>query len=143
MPVNHKSQYQVIDDHNQMYKEFKDNREESAKAKVLRLLMDNREKGVTNICFSEEVTPRYGSILYTLRDEGWEITVENVSNGLTVYYLINDRPKKVKKRKISNIDKLCGIINTRHRGVVSTTALRRILDEQGLQLVHKPNRVQR
>lgn len=72
-------------------------REEKMKLKVLQALRNAGKAGMINAELSQ-VALRYGGYLGTLYQEGYDITSENIGNGVWRYTLISE-PKTIVKRE--------------------------------------------
>lgn len=103
---------------------------------IFDMLSNAGQKGVTNNELAE-VTPRFGSPLHNLRLTGFDIVTENLGNGLVKYTLKENlikRPKYVK-----GVDAISKAINEQYNGNVTVPELLKIMDEQNMNFVRKPN----
>lgn len=121
---------------NEFYEDAK-GRMPSQKSKILNLLRESKEFGVTNTELNV-ISFRYSDRLYQLKLEGYEIRVENNSGGLCTYYLISE-PTRTPNKPKKGIDLLLDEIDSRYKGCVTTYELHSLLEELNLNLVRKPN----
>lgn len=120
---------------NEIYEESK-KRQPSQKDVVLSSLKLAGSTGVLNTHLNE-IMLRYGQIIYELRLDGYEIKTENVSKGVVKYTLLNEEPqeKPVKKKGMEIVrDELDEL-----DGMFYLFELEDILDRNNLQIIHKPN----
>lgn len=125
---------------NAIYKESKQ-REKSQKSVILDELKHAGSKGVLNTELND-IMLRFGQILYLLHLDGYKIRKENVGNGIVKYTLLNSNPaQKVKresgldivKREMQNVSSNIEPFN------ISAVDLEFILESNNLQIIHKPN----
>lgn len=103
---------------------------------IFNLLTEAGEKGVTNRRLSE-ITSRFGTPIYNLRLQGFDIKTENLGGGL-VKYTMSDKILPVKKH-VKGADVIAEAINNQYKGVVTTEQLMKIMDEQGMNFFRKPD----
>lgn len=103
---------------------------------IFNLLTEAGEKGVTNRRLSE-ITSRFGTPIYNLRLQGFDIKTENLGGGL-VKYTMSDKILPVKKH-VKGADVIAEAINNQYKGVVTTEQLMKIMDEQSMNFFRKPD----
>lgn len=111
-------------------------RQPSQKEIILNSLKLAGGNGVLNTELNE-IMLRYGQIIYLLRLDGYEIKTTNVSNGVVRYTLVNDEPQE-KPVKRSGLD----IVRDEFAeldGMVYLFELEEVLSKNNLQIIHKPN----
>lgn len=103
--------------------------------KILNLLRNAGEKGVTNKQF-QDVFIRWDARVRELYQMGYKIENEPLGNGIYNYKLISE-PERVAKKPKKAIELLIDKINNTYDGKVEAETLRDLLAEEGLQVVRK------
>lgn len=120
----------------EIYREYEETRRDSNMLHVLKALMEAGDTGISNIELTK-LTHRFGSAIYTLRTEGFDIAMENMGGGVVQYYIRNYIPKPRKAVK-KGADKLYDAMMQKG-GVVTVWEMMSILEDNNLQVIHKPN----
>lgn len=103
--------------------------------KILNLLRNAAEKGITNKQF-QDVCIRWDARVRELYQMGYIIENIPLGNGLHTYRLISE-PETIAKKPKKAIELLISKINNTYDGKVDTETLRSLLKAEGLQVVRK------
>lgn len=122
-----------------VFKEAKE-RKPSKKDEVLEALKFAGRYGILNNTLST-ISLRYGTLTNALQLDGYDITLENIGNGL-IKYTLNSEEKAEKTVVEKGLDIIQREIKM-HRGLVSFDELVKILDEHNLHIKHKPNGIKK
>lgn len=120
---------------NTIYEESK-TRQPSQKELILKSLKLAGKEGKLNTELND-IMLRYGQIIYELRCEGYEIKTENVGKGIVKYTLLSDTPS-AKPKKLKGIDIIREEFDELD-GMLYLFELEDALNKHNLQIVHKPN----
>ena len=115
-------------------------RKPSKKTEVLDALMFAGAQGILNTTLSN-ISLRYGTLTNALQLDGYDITLENLGNGL-IRYTLNSEEKAEKTVVEKGLDIIQREIKM-HRGLVSFDELVEILDKHNLHIKHKPNGIKK
>ena len=115
-------------------------RKPSKKTEVLDALMFAGAQGILNTTLSN-ISLRYGTLTNALQLDGYDITLENLGNGVIRYTLNSEEKaeKTVVKKGLYIIKREIKM----HRGLVSFDELVEILDKHNLHIKHKPNGIKK
>lgn len=120
-----------------LHKESK-GRQVTQKQVILRKLQEAGSVGLLNTELNENML-RFSQIIYLLKTEGYEIVKKNEGHGIVRYYLLSNTPTKVSK-KARAIDILRDEV-AKLDGLVYLSDIEDILDNNGLHVSYKPNRL--
>ena len=115
-------------------------RKPSKKTEVLDALMFAGAQGILNTTLSN-ISLRYGTLTNALQLDGYDITLENLGNGI-IRYTLNSEEKAEKTVVEKGLDIIQREIKM-HRGLVSFDELVKILDKHNLHIKHKPNGIKK
>ena len=115
-------------------------RKPSKKTEVLDALMFAGAQGILKTTLSN-ISLRYGTLTNALQLDGYDITLENLGNGL-IRYTLNSEEKAEKTVVEKGLDIIQREIKM-HRGLVSFDELVEILDKHNLHIKHKPNGIKK
>ena len=115
-------------------------RKPSKKTEVLDALMFAGAQGILNTTLSN-ISLRYGTLTNALQLDGYDITLENLGNGV-IRYTLNSEEKAEKTVVEKGLDIIQREIKM-HRGLVSFDELVEILDKHNLHIKHKPNGIKK
>ena len=116
-------------------------RKPSKKTEVLDALMLAGAQGILNTTLSN-ISLRYGTLTNALQLDGYDITLENLGNGL-IRYTLNSEEKAEKTVVKKGLDIVKNEIKHNYQGVVFFDELVKILDEHNLHIKHKPNGIKK
>lgn len=122
-----------------VFKEVQE-RKPSKKTEVLDALMLAGAQGILNTTLSN-ISLRYGTLTNALQLDGYDITLENLGNGL-IRYTLNSEEKAEKTVVEKGLDIVKREIKL-HKGLVSFDELVKILDKHNLHIKHKPNGIKK
>lgn len=103
---------------------------------IFDLLVEAGEEGVLNRRLAE-VTSRFGTPIHNLRLDGFDIKTKNLGGGV-VKYVMSNKIIPVKKY-VKGSDAIAEAINKQYNGQVTTEQLMKVMDEQSMNFVRKPN----
>ena len=115
-------------------------RKPSKKTEVLDALMFAGAQGILNTTLSN-ISLRYGTLTNALQLDGYDITLENLGNGL-IRYTLNSEEKAEKTVVERGLDIIQREIDL-HQGLVFFDELVEILDKHNLHIKHKPNGIKK
>lgn len=115
-------------------------RKPSKKTEVLDALMFAGAQGILNTTLSN-ISLRYGTLTNALQLDGYDITLENLGNGL-IRYTLNSEEKAEKTVVEKGLDIIQREIKM-HQGLVFFDELVEILDKHNLHIKHKPNGIKK
>ena len=116
-------------------------RKPSKKTEVLDALMFAGAHGILNTTLSN-ISLRYGTLTNALQLDGYDITLENLGNGL-IRYTLNSEEKAEKTVVKKGLDIVKNEIKHNYQGVVFFDELVKILDKHNLHIKHKPNGIKK
>ena len=116
-------------------------RKSSKKTEVLDALMFAGAQGILNTTLSN-ISLRYGTLTNALQLDGYDITLENLGNGL-IRYTLNSEEKAEKTVVKKGLDIVKNEIKHNYQGVVFFDELVKILDKHNLHIKHKPNGIKK
>ena len=116
-------------------------RKPSKKTEVLDALMFAGAQGILNTTLSN-ISLRYGTLTNALQLDGYDITLENLGNGL-IRYTLNSEEKSEKTVVKKGLDIVKNEIKHNYQGVVFFDELVKILDKHNLHIKHKPNGIKK
>lgn len=121
--------------HKQIFEEAKE-RAPKVKEKVLSMLLEGGEQGVTNDKLNS-ISMRFADSIYRLRLDGHDIEVENLGQGV-VKYMLKDTPlKKIDYEK--GIEVVKREIAENFDGTVTVEQLLEVFDKHRLNITRRPN----
>ena len=115
-------------------------RKPSKKTEVLDALMFAGAQGILNTTLSN-ISLRYGTLTNALQLDGYDITLENLGNGV-IRYTLNSEEKAEKTVVERGLDIIQREIDL-HQGLVFFDELVEILDKHNLHIKHKPNGIKK
>ena len=107
-------------------------RKSSKKTEVLDALMFAGAQGILNTTLSN-ISLRYGTLTNALQLDGYDITLENLGNGL-IRYTLNSEEKAEKTVVKKGLDIVKNEIKHNYQGVVFFDELVKILDKHNLHI---------
>ena len=122
---------------------FKESQERkpSKKTEVLDALMFAGAQGILNTTLSN-ISLRYGTLTNALQLDGYDITLENLGNGL-IRYTLNSEEKAEKTVVEKGLDIVKREIKSNYDCVIFFDELVEILDKHNLHIKHKPNGIKK
>lgn len=116
-------------------------RKSSKKTEVLDALISAGSQGVLNIMLSN-ISLRYGTLTNALQLDGYDITLENMGNGI-VRYTLNSTEQAEKTVVEKGLDILRREVRASSFHLVTYENLVEILDKHNLHIKHKPNGIKK
>ena len=116
-------------------------RKPSKKTEVLDALMFAGARGILNTTLSN-ISLRYGTLTNALQLDGYDITLENLGNGL-IRYTLNSEEKAEKTVVEKGLDIVKREIKSNYDCVIFFDELVEILDKHNLHIKHKPNGIKK
>ena len=116
-------------------------RKPSKKAEVLEALKFAGRYGILNTTLST-ISLRYGTLTNALQLDGYDITLENIGNGL-IKYTLNSEEKAEKIVVEKGLDIVKREIKSNYDCVIFFDELVEILDKHNLHIKHKPNGIKK
>ena len=116
-------------------------RKPSKKTEVLDVLMFAGAQGVLNTTLSN-ISLRYGTLTNALQLDGYDITLENLGNGV-IRYTLNSEEKAEKTVVEKGLDIVKREIKSNYDCVIFFDELVEILDKHNLHIKHKPNGIKK
>lgn len=120
---------------NEFFEEAK-KRMPTQKEMILNALREVGQEGLTNEELNK-ISYRYSDRIYQLKTAGYVIDVELIGRGLTKYTLQEGMLNKVDKR--SGIEVVKDEIDSKYDGKVTPEQLSSLIESLGLNVVRKPN----
>ena len=122
---------------------FKESQERkpSKKTEVLDALMFAGAQGILNTTLSN-ISLRYGTLTNALQLDGYDITLENLGNGL-IRYTLNSEEKAEKTVVEKGLDIVKREIKSNYDCIIFFDELVEILDKHNLHIKHKPNGIKK
>ena len=116
-------------------------RKPSKKTEVLDALMFAGEQGILNTTLSN-ISLRYGTLTNALQLDGYDITLENLGNGV-IRYTLNSEEKAEKTVVEKGLDIVKREIKSNYDCIIFFDELVEILDKHNLHIKHKPNGIKK
>ena len=116
-------------------------RKPSKKTEVLDALMFAGAQGILHTTLSN-ISLRYGTLTNALQLDGYDITLENLGNGL-IRYTLNSEEKAEKTVVEKGLDIVKREIKSNYDCVIFFDELVEILDKHNLHIKHKPNGIKK
>ena len=116
-------------------------RKPSKKTEVLDALMFAGAQGILNTTLSN-ISLRYGTLTNALQLDGYDITLENLGNGV-IRYTLNSEEKAEKTVVEKGLDIVKREIKSNYDCVIFFDELVEILDKHHLHIKHKPNDIKK
>ena len=116
-------------------------RKPSKKTEILEALTLAGSEGIYNILLSN-ISLRYGTLTNALQLDGYDITLENLGNGL-IRYTLNSEEKAEKTVVEKGLDIVKREIKSNYDCVIFFDELVEILDKHNLHIKHKPNGIKK
>ena len=116
-------------------------RKPSKKTEVLDALMFAGARGILNTTLSN-ISLRYGTLTNALQLDGYDITLENLGNGV-IRYTLNSEEKAEKTVVEKGLDIVKREIKSNYDCVIFFDELVEILDKHNLHIKHKPNGIKK
>ena len=116
-------------------------RKPSKKTEVLDALMFAGEQGILNTTLSN-ISLRYGTLTNALQLDGYDITLENLGNGV-IRYTLNSEEKAEKTVVEKGLDIVKREIKSNYDCIIFFDELVKILDKHNLHIKHKPNGIKK
>ena len=116
-------------------------RKTSKKTEILEALTLAGSEGIYNILLSN-ISLRYGTLTNALQLDGYDITLENMGNGI-IKYTLNSTEKAEKTVVEKGLDIVKREIKSNYDCVIFFDELVEILDKHNLHIKHKPNGIKK
>ena len=116
-------------------------RKPSKKTEVLDALMFAGAQGILNTTLSN-ISLRYGTLTNALQLDGYDITLENLGNGV-IRYTLNSEEKAEKTVVEKGLDIVKREIKSNYDCVIFFDELVEILDKYNLHIKHKQNGIKK
>ena len=116
-------------------------RKPSKKTEALDALMFAGAQGILNTTLSN-ISLRYGTLTNALQLDGYDITLENLGNGV-IRYTLNSEEKAEKTVVEKGLDIVKREIKSNYDCVIFFDELVEILDKHNLHIKHKPNGIKK